>query len=148
MPIAVVKNFVAAWSALDLAAIESAVSDDIFYQNIPYAAVANADELPAFADAVTGMVSAGAGMPITPIVGRRAFADFLETIKPFDWADWSINAIAAAGQTVFTDRLDAFGFNGGGTIKVGVIGVFIVKDGLISEWRDYFSLHEFQSQFK
>ncbi len=149
MTIAIVENFVAAWSALDLAAIAGAVSEDIFYQNIPFAAVAQTDELPAFADSVARMVNAGAGgMPITPIVGHRAFVDFLETIKAFDWADWKINAIAAAGPTVFTDRIDAFGVNGGGTIKVGVIGIFVVTDGLISQWRDYFSLDEFQSQIR
>jgi limonene-1,2-epoxide hydrolase len=147
MPVAVVNKFIAAWSALDFAAIASAVSDDIFYQNIPYAAVAHVDELPAFSAAVSSMVNAGpGGMPITPIIGRRAFVDFLETIKAFDWADWTINAIAAAGPQVFTDRLDAFGITGGLTIKVGVVGVFTVTDGLISEWRDYFSLQEFQSQ--
>jgi limonene-1,2-epoxide hydrolase len=149
MPRAIVEKFVAAWSALDFAAIAGAVSGDIFYQNIPYAAVAHIDELPDFCASVSQMVQAGpGGMPITPIIGRRAFVDFLETIRVFDWADWHLNAIAAAGPTVFTDRIDTFGIHGGPTIKVAVIGVFTVTHGQICQWRDYFSLHEFQSQLK
>jgi len=147
MSIDVVTQFIRAWSALDLDYIEHAVSADVFYQNIPFAAVEQTGELAAFGDSVARMVQAGGdGMPITPIIGRAAFSRFLDSIKVFDWADWQIRSIAADGRTVFTDRIDRFGFDAGGSITVHVIGVFEVTDGLISAWRDYFSLHEFQSQ--
>ncbi len=145
----VVNRFMEAWSNLDLPAIEMAVSDDIYYQNIPFAAVAQLDELRDFGDSVHGMVSAGTGgIPITPIVGRPAFSKFLETIKAFEWAHWQVNSIAADGDKVFTDRVDTFGLTGGGRIAIGVIGIFEVQDGLIRSWRDLFNLKEFQSQLK
>jgi limonene-1,2-epoxide hydrolase len=145
--IEVVKTFVDAWSRLDLHGIESIVSDDLFYQNIPFAAVAQLDELTAFEDSVRAMLKAGdGGMPITPIIGRPAFKRFLGIIKLFEWAKWDIKSIAADGDTVFTERLDTFGFQGGGSIAIGVIGLFEVRGGLIHGWRDYFSLAEFQSQ--
>jgi limonene-1,2-epoxide hydrolase len=85
-------------------------------------------------------------MPITPIVGRPAFSNFLETIKQFDWARWEVRSIAASRDTVFTERVDTFGFAAGGITSVGVIGLFEVRDGLIQSWRDFFSLQELQSQ--
>jgi limonene-1,2-epoxide hydrolase len=145
--IEVVKTFVEAWSRLDLHGIESLVSDELFYQNIPFAAVSQLDELAAFENSVRAMLNAGdGGMPITPIIGRPAFKKFLEIVRLFEWAKWDINVIAEDGDTVFTERVDTFGFHGGGSIALGVIGLFEVRGGLIHKWRDYFSLAEFQSQ--
>ena len=145
--IEVVQNFITAWDNLDFVAIKSAVSDDIFYQNIPFAAVADLDDLRQFGDSVAAMVNAGdGGMPITPIIGLPAFSKFLETIKQFDWTRWHVKSIAEDQNMVFTDRVDTFGFVGGGSISVGVIGLFEVREGLIHVWRDFFSLQEFQSQ--
>jgi limonene-1,2-epoxide hydrolase len=145
----VVKTFIESWSRLDIIAIQAAVTDDIFYQNIPFAAVEKLDELQAFGDSVTAMATAGVeGLPITPIIGRPAFTTFLQTVKQFDWADWKVKSIAADGDIVFTDRTDIFGFQGGGSIAVNVIGLFAVRNGQICSWKDFFRLHEFQSQLK
>jgi len=145
----VVTRFIAAWGKLDFNAIKSAVSHDIFYQNIPFAAIAQLEDLRQFGDSVAAMVRAGAGgMPITPIIGLPAFADFLETIKQFDWARWDVKSIAGDRDMVFTERVDTFGFTAGGSISVGVIGLFEVRGGLIHRWRDFFSLQEFQSQIR
>jgi limonene-1,2-epoxide hydrolase len=145
----VVTTFIDSWSKLDITAIQAAVTDDIFYQNIPFAAVEKLDELHAFGDSVTAMVTAGVeGLPITPIIGRPAFTAFLKSVKQFDWADWKLKSIAVDGDIVFTDRTDIFGFQGGGSIAVNVIGLFAVRDGLICSWKDFFSLQEFQSQLK
>jgi limonene-1,2-epoxide hydrolase len=145
----VVMQFIAAWSKLDFGALKSAVSHDIFYQNIPYAAIANLEDLRQFGDSVAAMVgTAAGGMPITPIVGLPAFSNFLETIKQFDWARWDVKSIAADKEMVFTERVDTFGFGAGGSISVGVIGLFQVREGLIHTWRDLFNLQEFQSQMQ
>jgi limonene-1,2-epoxide hydrolase len=143
----IVKKFIDAWSRLDRGEIEGAVSEDLFYQNIPFAAVAQLDELATFEDSVRAMLNAGGGgMPITPIIGRNAFKNFLQIVDLFAWASWEIKSIAGDGDIVFTERVDTFGFQGGGTIAIGVIGIFELRDGLIHKWRDYFSLSEFQSQ--
>lgn len=145
--IEVVTRFIAAWGKLDFDAIKEAVSDDLFYQNIPYAAVAHLEDLRQFGDSVAAILGAGdGGMPITPIVGLPAFSKFLETIKQFSWARWDVKSIAGDGDLVFTERVDTFGFSTGGSISVGVIGIFEVRAGLIQRWRDFFSLQEFQSQ--
>jgi limonene-1,2-epoxide hydrolase len=145
----VVKNFISSWCGLDIPAIKSAVTDDIFYQNIPFAAVQKLEELHEFKESVTAMLAAGVdGLPITPIIGRSAFEEFLKSVKQFAWADWKLKSIACDGNIVFTDREDIFGFHGGGSIAVNVMGVFKVRDGLICSWKDYFSLQEFQSQLK
>lgn len=145
--IEVVRSFIEAWSRLDLEAVESATSADLFYQNIPFAAVAQLEDLKAFEASVLSMVNAGEdGMPITPIIGRRAFKKFLELIKLFEWARWDIKSIAGDGDVVFTERVDTFGFKNGGVIAIAVIGIFEVREGLIHKWRDYFNLSEFQSQ--
>jgi limonene-1,2-epoxide hydrolase len=145
----VVEHFIASWCRLDLAAIHAAVSDDIFYQNIPFAAVQKLEELQAFNESVTAMLAAGVeGVPITPIIGRPAFGEFLKSVKQFAWADWKLKSIACDGNIVFTDREDIFGFESGGCIAVQVIGIFEVRENLICSWRDFFSLQEFQSQLK
>ena len=145
----VVKNFIASWRRLDVPTIQDAVTDDIFYQNIPFAAVQKLQELQEFNESVTAMLAAGVeGLPITPIIGRPAFGEFLKTVKQFAWADWKLKSIAADGNIVFTDREDIFGFHGGGSIAVNVIGIFEVRNGLIGSWKDFFSLQEFQSQLK
>jgi limonene-1,2-epoxide hydrolase len=143
----VIKHFIASWCRLDIPAIRAAVTDDIFYQNIPFAAVQKMQELQEFNLSVNAMLAAGVeGLPITPIIGRPAFTEFLKSVEQFAWADWKLKSIAADGNIVFTDREDIFGFHGGGSIAVNVIGIFEVRDGLIRSWKDFFSLQEFQSQ--
>jgi limonene-1,2-epoxide hydrolase len=44
------------------------------------------------------------------------------------------------------ERVDRFWLEGGHTIELRVAGVFKVRDGKISVWRDYFDLQEFNSQ--
>jgi limonene-1,2-epoxide hydrolase len=145
--VSVVTSFIDAWSRLDLEAIQQLVSDDIFYQNIPFAALEKLDDLQAFGDSVSAMLRAGVeGLPITPIIGRPEFTKFLDTVKQFESADWQVKSIAGDGDTVFTVRVDTFGFRGGGSIAVNVIGIFEVRDDLIHAWRDFFSLAEFQAQ--
>ncbi len=45
--------------------------------------------------------------------------------------------IASDGETVLTERIDTIS---AGKVSAGIelMGVFVVRDGLITEWRDYF----------
>ena len=116
-----VREFISAWEARDVDAICAAVSPDVVYHNIP----------------------------MEPIIGRDAVREFT---APFlagaEKVIWELHHIAETSTgTVLTERSDHFHMQGGATISVRVMGTFeFGDDGLISKWRDYFDLKEFQSQ--
>ena len=64
-------------------------------------------------------------------------------IKAFlaDWTQtsWDITTIMAEGDRVMVERLDRTAL---GEVKVDLpcCGVFVMEDGKIKEWRDYFDL--------
>jgi limonene-1,2-epoxide hydrolase len=47
---------------------------------------------------------------------------------------------------VLTERIDSFTLADGRRISVPLMGSFKIKDGQITEWRDYFDLATFQRQ--
>jgi limonene-1,2-epoxide hydrolase len=115
----VVLRFIAAWEARDSDAIASMVSPDAFYHNIP----------------------------MDPVIGRDAIravaAGFLANATAVRWTVHHI-AESSAG-VVLTERTDVFEM-GPKTLSLRVMGTFEFRDGLISAWRDYFDLGQFQSQ--
>lgn len=115
-PISIVRDFCAAWDRMDWDAVTAALSDDIFYHNIPMA----------------------------PVIGIAAFKAFL-TGFPVSTAEFEIHHIAANGNVVMTERTDRFTI-AGKPVVIRVMGVFVVTAGKISEWRDYFDLAEFAAQ--
>ena len=122
-PIAVVRQFCAAWSK-NLGAEELAgfFTDDAVYHN----------------------------MPMAPITGRKAIANNIATfIRPgapgIETIDFRIINIAANGPIVMTERVDAFK-TPNKSFEVPVMGTFEVRDGKINAWRDYFDLNEFISR--
>lgn len=115
-PISIVRDFCAAWDRMDWDAVTAALSDDIFYHNIPMA----------------------------PVIGIAAFKAFL-TGFPVSAAEFEIHHIAANGNVVMTERTDRFTI-AGKAVVIRVMGVFVVTAGKISEWRDYFDLAEFAAQ--
>jgi limonene-1,2-epoxide hydrolase len=63
-----------------------------------------------------------------------------------DKVEFRVNHIAANGNVVLTERVDAF-VTPAKTIELPVMGAFEVTDnGKISAWRDYFDLNQFMSQ--
>ena len=87
-------------------------------------------------------------IPMEPMIGReavRAFAHEFGMGTHFK-VDWQTIAIAASGDTVLTERIDAFRAADGGLISIPLMGSFRIKDGLIVEWRDYFDLGDFERQ--
>jgi limonene-1,2-epoxide hydrolase len=114
-----VKAFIAAWEARDVEKILAAMTPDAIYHNIP--------------------------MPV--FQGHAAIREF---ITPFlagaSRVQWTVHHIAEAPDgTVLTERTDVFEM-GPKTISIRVMGTFEFRDGLISAWRDYFDLAQFQSQ--
>ena len=122
MPGELVTRFIDAIVANDLDAASSLVSDDIEYDNVPM-----------------GKVN-----------GKEAFRSFL---GPFlDSAleiEWIIHHQVASGDlgngVVMNERVDRFKM-AGGWMEPPVAGLFVIQDGLITLWRDYFDLATFQTQ--
>jgi limonene-1,2-epoxide hydrolase len=117
-PIDVVRRFCAAWSDGDVAALIAFFAPDAVYHNIPLDPVAGVDAIRATIEGFTGGVDA---------------------------IEFRLDAIAADGGTVLTERVDVFTFPNG-RIELPVMGTFEVADGKITAWRDYFDMNQFMSQ--
>jgi len=83
---------------------------------------------------------------VAPVVGP---AQIKATIEGFsagvESIEFRLDAIAADGSTVLTERLDVFTF-ANGRIDLPVMGTFEVRDGKIAAWRDYFDMAMFLNQ--
>ena len=88
-------------------------------------------------------------IPMEPIKGVAAMREAVDGFMgPVETCDWSITSIAANGQTVLTERVDAFELKNGGRASLPVMGTFeIDADGKIAQWRDYFDMGQFQREF-
>jgi limonene-1,2-epoxide hydrolase len=117
-PIDVIRRFCAAWGTEDLDVIIGFFTDDAVYHNIPLAPVVGPAQIKATIEGFSGGV---------------------ESIE------FRLDAIAADGGTVLTERLDVFTF-ANGRIDLPVMGTFEVRDGKIAAWRDYFDMAMFLNQ--
>ncbi len=108
----IVRDFIAAWSTLDVDRIVGFFADDGIYHN----------------------------MPIAPVQGRERLRPFIAGFIK-DWAstDWEIVKLASAGDTVMAERIDHTRV-GTKTVDLPCCGVFEMKDGKIKVWRDYFDI--------
>ena len=116
-----VDRFVAAWKKLDVDEIMGFFSDDAVYTNIPIDPPSEGKE--AIRKTIEGFV--GMATAIDFVVHRTA-------------------ENPAAG-VVMNERTDRFRL-GDRWIEARVMGVFELRGGKITAWRDYFDLAEFQSQ--
>jgi limonene-1,2-epoxide hydrolase len=116
-----VEAFIGHWNTCDIDAMLALCAEGIVYHNIPME-------------------------PIQGTVAMRAMVEgFLVDIAA---CDWQVHAIAANGNTVLTERTDGFIFKDGRRAAIRVMGTFeIGADGLITAWRDYFDMVEFQREF-
>ena len=117
-PIDTVRRFCAAWGNEDLDTIIGFFTADAVYHNIPVAPVVGPAQIRATIEGFSGGV---------------------ESIE------FRLDAIAADGDTVLTERMDIFTF-ANGRIDLPVMGTFEVVDGQISSWRDYFDMAMFLNQ--
>jgi limonene-1,2-epoxide hydrolase len=58
---------------------------------------------------------------------------------------WEIRNIVSDGDIVMTERVDHF-LVGTTRISVPCMGIFQLRDGKISAWRDYWNLQQFERQ--
>jgi limonene-1,2-epoxide hydrolase len=83
---------------------------------------------------------------VDPVVGPEAIRGVLASFTTgVESIEFRIGAIAAAGGTVLTERVDVFRFPGK-EIPLPVMGTFEVAGGKIAAWRDYFDMNQFMSQ--
>jgi limonene-1,2-epoxide hydrolase len=113
-----VTDFCLSWSRLNTDEVMSYLTEDCFYHNIP----------------------------MEPCVGHTAIRKFVEPfLKNASSAKFEIKHTTSAGNVVMNERVDTF-VMGPKTISLPVAGVFEIRNGKISAWRDYFDLASFQKQ--
>jgi limonene-1,2-epoxide hydrolase len=111
-PVEVVHAFLAAAEKRDYEVSLPLLADDVEYQN----------------------------MPLPAVHGREAVRDTLEALLSMCTGFEVItHRELAAGDTVMNERTDRFELNGS-WVDLPVAGVFVVRDGRIALWRDYFDL--------
>jgi limonene-1,2-epoxide hydrolase len=114
----VIEAFCAAWARRDVEEILGFFTDDAVYHNIP----------------------------MEPAVGIDAIRAVIEMfVPPADEIAFTVHNVASAGDVVFNERTDRF-VTGGTSIALPVAGVFEVRDGKITAWRDYFDLQSWITQ--
>jgi limonene-1,2-epoxide hydrolase len=118
-----VRNLINAWVKLDLESLLAQLAEDAVFENIP----------------------------MEPIVGkpaiRRALAAFVVNCTASPWELKNI-AVSARG-TVLTERNDIFVLRDGRRVNCPVMGAFDVNEqGLITHWRDYFDLGDWNRMMK
>ena len=107
----VVIDFCAAWDRRSIEDIFEYMAPDIVYQNVPFPAMNGKDEAFSF---------------INPIVKNTTRIEFNVL---------SI-AVSESRAQVLTERLDRLHFPTG-VVDIPLMGIFLVRDGKISQWRDY-----------
>ncbi len=118
--IQIVLDFVDAWNRKDVDGIMSYFSDDPIYHNIP----------------------------VEPTVGREAVrASVAGLIGISETVHWEMINIAQSGNSVLTERVDSMLINGT-MVDMPVMGTFDIKDGKITEFRDYFDMGMWNTQTK
>lgn len=116
-PDATVNAFITAVTSGDWDRAVELAAEDIVYENIGFG--------PTSLDA-----------PFPRIDGSAAMVEFLRAMED---ADWTVHREDVLGDVVVNERTDRFTF-GGQRIELPVAGVFQVRDGRITFWRDYFDL--------
>ncbi len=114
-----VTALVAACEARDLDAVCALVTDDIEYDNVPIGAVHGPDGV---RSVLSGGVTAAA-----------------------EQVEWVVLNQVASGDVVMNERIDRFLVDGR-WIEIPIAAVFLVRDGRVCLWRDYFDLETYRRQ--
>ncbi len=117
-PAETVDEFIRRITSDDLEGALDLCSDDLEYDNVPMPTLHGTEAARGF---LAGMVGEGV---------RTA---------------WTVHRQVATEDTVFNERTDEFWF-GDTHVALPVAGVFVVRDGRIALWRDYFDLRTFEQQ--
>ncbi len=84
--------------------------------------------------------------PWRPIQGRDAIRDTLQRgAASMKALPWEIRYIVADRDVVMTERVDHF-LVGNERVSVPCMGIFELRNGKITAWRDYWDLKQFEAQ--
>ncbi|SES46040.1 limonene-1,2-epoxide hydrolase family protein [Rhizobium sp. NFR03] len=119
-PIAIATTFFDYWTANRIEDALAMLSDDVLYDNVPLPNISGRDNV------------------------RKFHQDF--GVGTAFKVDWTVTHIAASGNVVLNERIDIFTHKSGATITLPVMGTVIVEKGVITVWRDYFDLADFERQ--
>ena len=108
----VIRDFIAAWSRLDVEELVQYFCEYGVYHNMPTQAVAGHAAL------------------------RPYIAAFL---KGWTSTEWDVLNLVSSGDVVFAERLDRT-VVGDKPVNLPCCGVFEMQDGRIKVWRDYFDI--------
>jgi limonene-1,2-epoxide hydrolase len=113
----IVRNFIAAWSRLDVDEIVGFFAPDGIYHN----------------------------MPTGPVQGQANLKAFIAGFTR-GWTEttWEIVSLVGQGDLVVAERVDRTKM-GGRLIELPCCGVFQMAGGKIKVWRDYFDLATYRS---
>ena len=110
--VAVISDFIEAWSRLDADELANYFTEDGVYYN----------------------------MPIAPVEGRDNVRDFIQGfIANWTQTQWEVLNIVGQGDTVIAERMDRTKI-GEVDVNLPCCGVFEMRDGKIAVWRDYFDM--------
>ncbi len=112
----VIRDFIGAWSRLDVEELVGYFTDDGIYHN----------------------------MPMAPVKGRENVRNLLRGfLSAWTKTDWEILNLMSSGDVVIAERVDR---TEAGEKKVDLpcTGVFVMEGGKIKEWRDYFDFQTYQ----
>lgn len=117
--IATVLAFAESWRTRDADRIASFLAEDAIWENVP----------------------------IEAISGKNAIREKLyKALAHMSDIEWIVHAIARSERgAVLTERLDRI-WIGDKRIDLRLMGIFELRDGLITLWRDYFDLRQYEDQ--
>lgn len=109
----VIRQFLAAWSRLDVEELVGYFAPDGTYHN----------------------------MPLAPVSGHEALRPFIAGFIG-GWAStqWDVLNLVADGDLVIAERIDRTVTRDGKTVDLPCCGVFQLEGGKIKVWRDYFDM--------
>jgi len=112
----IIRDFIAAWSRFDVEELLDYFAEDGTYYN----------------------------MPIAPVSGRDNLRPFIGAfLRGWTRTEWEILNIVAAGDIVIAERMDRTEM-GDKKVALPCCGVFVMEDGKIKVWRDYFDMATYQ----
>jgi limonene-1,2-epoxide hydrolase len=109
----IVAQFLETWRRMNVDEMLGYMTDDAVYHNIPIAPLKGRSEIRK---------------------GLHQFAGMLKAVEI------RIVNSAAAGNLVINERIDTMVMHDGKRTEMPVAGVFELRDGKISAWRDYFDM--------
>lgn len=114
-----VRRFCSLWETLDIEGICDCFSEDAVYHNVP----------------------------VAPIEGKAGVRQIFEAfVQAFKSAKLEVISLAAEPGLVIAERIDYFLMQDGKKVELPVTGVFVIEQGKIKRFSDYFNLADFEQE--